>query len=94
MRKADAYVRIPYYYYSPHAVVLGLRRAPTIRSGDEAELLASMVERNDGWQTLSYCRLEAVSGWIRGRGCAITPILTVPGSLDHELPDDVWTRAS
>jgi hypothetical protein len=87
MRTRRMFVPVTYYHASPHAVVVGLRRCPPYRAGDEAAVLRAIAEEGDGWQALSLCHQKPVR-W--GRGCVLRPVLEIAGSVARDLPRDVW----
>lgn len=81
------YVPIEYHHYSPHPVILGLRRCPPCREGAEVEMLRDMFGTDSGWQTLSVCEQRPVR-W--GFGCTLRPIVEVEGRVASYLPRDSW----
>ena len=84
-------VPIDYHHYSPHRIIIGIRRCPTHQAGGEADILSRMAEDNPGWSTLAVCAQEP-RGW--RNGWKLSVIAETIGSVADDLPLDYWNQAS
>lgn len=91
MRSRTLLVPVEYYHYSPHPVIIGIRRAVPTRLHDEATILHRIAAESPGWQTLAFAE-QAPVGWTRRNALRVCATLDGPpaGTVPH---DPVWNPA-
>jgi len=89
--KRRLYVPIDYHHYSPHRVIVGLRRCPPHERFAEAGVLRAIAEASPGWQSLAVCA-QHPNRW--GKGWGLSMVAELDGLPGDAVPVDAWNPRS
>jgi hypothetical protein len=81
------YVPIDYHHYSPHPVIVGVRRCPPFVLRGESDVLHALADAEPGWQTLALCDQRPIR-W--GLGNTLRVVACLAGNVAEGLPRDAW----
>ena len=90
MRERTLLVPVDYYHYSPHPVIIGIRRAVITHDAGELDALARVMEDSPGWQTLAVAE-QAPVGWTKRNALRVRQ--SIAGAVAPNVPHDYWNPA-
>jgi hypothetical protein len=90
-RERSVLIRVPFYNYEPHHVIIGIRPAPAYDTRHPEHVIAQAHQAQPGWATLSLCEQQPVS-FLRAN--TLRPLFSAPGIVKPASAyDDTFVRS-